>query len=239
MPISYRWTSGAALVLLTLPIVEMFLPPAPLRPRYIQPHSGAVGWDPCSLVAQLHPMYKLIVLVCFGAYVVFLVQGLRSRSGPRWLAVAGALALLLWIESDWWRVSAGCVSNRSIAILLLWAGTACLMFLHHLVQRPSGDFIDTREPPPTVLQGRLSRINRAVVPVLVFLPLGWSTLNAIRPFDREPTLKERAIDLLQRCLSWATLALVLIIVAFYLIVVVGRQRAALRAAGVIPSSDSE
>ncbi len=44
-------------------------------------------------VATTPPMYKLIALVWFGAYVMFIVQGLRNRSGPRYLGAAGALSL--------------------------------------------------------------------------------------------------------------------------------------------------
>jgi hypothetical protein len=233
MAISYRLTSGAALVSLTLPILDMFLPPAPLRPRSIPPSGGAVAWDPCTLSVQLHPMYKLIALVFFGAFVVFILQGLRNRSGPRWLGVAGTLALSLWIESYWWRVSEGCVSNRSIAILLLWAGIAVLMFLHHVIQRPSGERVERRGSLP-----RRSEINRVVVRILVFMPIVWCVLNAIRPFDREPTLKERAIDLVQRCFSWATLVLFLVATALTMVATVARLRASMRAAGVnIPSSN--
>uniref|UniRef100_Q01TR6 Transmembrane protein n=1 Tax=Solibacter usitatus (strain Ellin6076) TaxID=234267 RepID=Q01TR6_SOLUE len=224
MAISYRLTSGAALVSLTLPILDMVLPPAPLRLRSIPSSGGAVGWDPCTLVAQPGPMYKLIAFVWFGAYVVFILKGLRNRSGPRWLGVAGILALPLWIESDWWRVSAGCVSNRSVTILLLWAGIVALMFLHHVI-RPSGEGVerDSGRPPRW--------INTAVVRVLVFMPIGWSVLNAIRPFDREPALKERAIVFVQRCFSWATLALFLVATALSLIATVARLRASMRPQG--------
>ncbi len=237
MAISYRITSGAALASLSLPILEMFLPPAPLRPRPVPPSGGAVGWDPCTLWVQLDPMYKLIALVWFGSYVVFTFQGLRNKSGPRWLGVAGILALFLWIQSDWWRVSAGCVSDRSLTILLLWAGIVSLMFIHHVIQRPAGDLTERRDVLASGVPGRVSSINRTVVRVLAFLPIGWSALNAIRPFDREPTLNERAIDLVQHCISWGTLALVLVATALSLVAIMIRLRASTRVAGNIPPSN--
>jgi hypothetical protein len=86
--------------------------------------------------------------------------------------VAGALALFLWIESDWWRVSAGCVSNRSLVFLLVCAAITDLMFLHHVIQRPSGTVAERRD-----FRGRLSRINMGIVRILVFMPIGWSALK--------------------------------------------------------------
>lgn len=227
MGISYRFTSGVALLSLAFPILDMALPPAPLRPRSMLPSGGAVGFDPCSMWAQLHPMYRLVALVWFGAYFVFLLRGLWNRSAPRWLAVAGALALFLWVESDWWRVSAGCVSNRSLVFLLVWAAMTDLLFLHHVIQRPTGTVAERRD-----FRGRISRINMAIARILVFMPIGWSALNAIRPFDREPTFAEKAIDLVQRCFSWTTLALFVATTALFLVMVVVRLRASMRAAGV-------
>ena len=112
MRIPYRLTSGAALGALALPIVVAFLPRAP----------HAVGWDLCSTIDdQFEMMPKLVTLVWLGAYIVFIVHGLRNRSGPRWLAIAGVLALFLSIESHWWRIS-NCSSSGSVAILFLCAG---------------------------------------------------------------------------------------------------------------------
>jgi hypothetical protein len=164
-------------------------------------------------------MEKLIVLVWLGAYVVFTSLGIRDRSGPRWLAVAGVSALILWIESDWWRISAGCVSSRNVAILLTWAGVVSVMFLHHIIQRPSALLGDTHPVSPRRLGtgGQLSTANTVVVRVLVFMPVAWSVLNAFRTFDREENFKERAIVMVQDCISWATLTLFLISAALTLL----------------------
>ena len=80
--IPYRLTSGAALGALAL----LFVP----SPR-------AVGWgNACgNMDDQFDMTRKLVMLVWLGAYVVFVRQGLRNRSGPKWLAIAGVLALFL------------------------------------------------------------------------------------------------------------------------------------------------
>src|SRR5712691_11115297 len=93
VPFGLRQVRAAALGSLALPIASEFLPPAPPRPRPVSVVSGSVVWDPCTLWVQLDPMYRLIALVWLGAYVVFTIRGLRNRSGPRWLGVAGVLAL--------------------------------------------------------------------------------------------------------------------------------------------------
>jgi hypothetical protein len=138
MRISYRFTSGAAVVAMALVMSEAFLPPAPLRPRPVSLEPGAVSWDPCSIWEQLHPMYRLAAFVSFGAFVVLAYQGIRNRSGPRWLAIAGVPALALWIDSDWWRISAGCYSSRSATVLFAWAATVSLMFFTTLSNAPYG-----------------------------------------------------------------------------------------------------
>jgi hypothetical protein len=156
-------------------------------------------------------MAKLVAVVWSAAYVMFTVWGMRNRSGPRWFAVAGVLALGLWIQSDWWRIAAGCYSNRSLTSLFLWAGVVNLMFLHHLAQRHSEDSVAAHPLSPTgPEEGRpLKAANLVALRALVFTPIAWSGLNALRTFRREPTLTERAIVMAQHCLSWAALVLFL------------------------------
>src|ERR1035441_5867865 len=102
MQIPYRLTSGAALAALALPIVSAFLPGSTPRLRPVPLQDGSIGWDPCFLWVQLHPMAKLVALVWLAAYVMFTLWGIRNRSGPRWLAVAGILAPSLWVQSQLW-----------------------------------------------------------------------------------------------------------------------------------------
>ena len=63
MALSYRVTSGAALLSLALPILDVILHARAIEPRSIPPGGGAVGWDLCYPWPQRHPMYKLIVFV--------------------------------------------------------------------------------------------------------------------------------------------------------------------------------
>ncbi len=154
-------------------------------------------------------MAKLIALVWIVAYVIFVVRGLRNRSGPRWFAVAGVFALSLWIQSDWWRIAAGCYSDRYLAILFLWAGIVNVMFVHHVIQRPHGNPLSGHPLSPTRSETapQIRAANAAVIRGLVFAPVAWSALNALRTFDREPSLMQRAIAMLQHGVSWTALVL--------------------------------
>ena len=80
-------------------------------------------------------MPKMATLVWFGAYVVFTVQGLRNRSGPRWLAIAGGAAVVLSsLVEESRHIRSGCYTNDGLVLLLIWFGSAFIMFLHHAVQ---------------------------------------------------------------------------------------------------------
>jgi hypothetical protein len=221
MKIPYRLTSSAALGALALAMVVAFLPRGP----------RAAGWDPCSMVDdQFGTMPKLVTLVSLGVYVAFTIRGLCNRSGPRWLAIAGVLALFLSIKSDRWRISAGCYSSGSMAIFFLWAGIVSLMFLHHAVQ-PQTTFLVGRSPgslsgshPASLL--RLAW--RGVLPALAFMPIAWSALNMFRGFGWEPNLAQEAIATVQHCISWATFALFLIAAALLLCLLTIQLRSSMR-----------
>ena len=77
---------------------------------------------------------RLGIFVCLGAFVLFAVQGLRNRSGPRWLAIAGLPGLLFAILSDWWRISAGCYDAVSLTLSSFWVVATGAMFFHHAAQ---------------------------------------------------------------------------------------------------------
>jgi len=219
MKINYRLTSGAALGTVALAIVSSFLPRA----------TGTVGSVLCSTMDdQFDTMPKLVSLVMLGAYFVFIVQGLRNRSGPRWLAIAGVLALFLPIATDW-RISAGCYSTAGVAVRFLVAGVVGLMFLHHafqprtkfLVGHRSGSFGGSH---PAI---SLRLACRGVLPVLVFMPIAWSALKLLWIFG-QPNLTQEAIVTAQRCISWATFALFLIAAALLLALLIIRLRSSLR-----------
>jgi len=126
MRVPYRLTSGAALSALALTLVASFVPRAP----------RAAGFDPCSIIDdQWNMMPKLPTLVWLGAYVLFSVQGLRNRSGPRWLAIAGLLAgVLSSLVEVSKHIRFGCYTKDGLVLSLMWFGFAMIMFLHHAVR---------------------------------------------------------------------------------------------------------
>jgi hypothetical protein len=161
-------------------------------------------------------MYRLVVLVCFAAFVLFTVQGLRNRPGPRWLAIAGLPALAATIMSDWWRISAGCYSAGSVKLLFVWAAIVSLMFLHQAVQ-PRPRSLDGISPASKGFSWALAC--RGIFQVLVFLPIAWSILNEFRDNRHvdNTTAAQAAIIAIQNSLGWATFVLFLLgaAVGFY------------------------
>jgi hypothetical protein len=227
MKIPYRVTSGmAAVATVVLPVASNFLPPRP--PRHLPPApAGAIAWDPCTAWVQYAPMYRLVVLVCFAALTVVLVQGFRNRPGPRWLAIAGVPALAAAIMSDWWRISAGCYSSGGVTLLFIWAGIVNLMFLHHAVQ------------PRTALSelsgGRARRwpalVWHSIFQALVFLPIAWSILNGFRDWRHGDgtTFAQAVIIAIQHCIAWAMIFLFFLAIGICFYWFVSRLRGATRA----------
>jgi hypothetical protein len=218
MKIPYKVTSGAALVALALPLV-------PSAPRAVD------SWVMCGLIEdQWDTTRKLVTLVLLGAYVVFVRQGLRNRSGPRWLAIAGLLALWLWVESQSLQISAGCYGTGGMARLLLEAGIVSLMFLHHgfqsrakLVAGPSSGSSSGPDPASS-----LRRAYRGVLPALAFMPVASYSLRMLERFGRGSILTERVIVPIRDCMSWAMFALFLIAAALLLALLIVRLRNPIR-----------
>jgi hypothetical protein len=136
MRISYRISSGAVLATVGLLIVtNALLPVAQQRPKATE--QGAVGWDPCSLWEQMAPTVRLATLVCFGAFLVHLVQGLRNRPAPRWLGIAGLPALGLTVNHQLWWINRCSTPSHELEYFI-WVAAVGLMFLHHAIQRHAG-----------------------------------------------------------------------------------------------------
>jgi hypothetical protein len=76
-------------------------------------------------------MHRLMVILSFGAVVVLTIQGLRRRSGPRWLPILGLAALIVSIEDEWWQITK-CYSFASN----VWLTVPVMVLLHHTFQRP-------------------------------------------------------------------------------------------------------
>jgi len=119
----YRITSLAALAATALLCLSGLLP-GPRRP---------VSFDPCMLWVQVPFLVKLATALLFYAFLVFLLQGIRNRPGPRWLAVVGLCSLLVLAHDRlWWWQS--CSTPSHIAIDCLWGAAMSTMLLHHALQ---------------------------------------------------------------------------------------------------------
>ena len=137
MKISYRMTSGAALGALVVRIASKF---ALWHPGGVLTAKGdSVVWDPCEAWAVHHtPLAEVAFLLCLAGFVVFTIQGLRNRPGPRWLAIPCVPALALVILGESRRlareVRSGCSSKAGLIWFFIWLSVVMIMFLHHAVQ---------------------------------------------------------------------------------------------------------
>jgi hypothetical protein len=196
MKIPYKITSGIALGTLSLAIVSAFLPLPP--PRHL------LTWDPCMAWVNYDPMERLVLFLCFGTFLVLTAQGLRNRSGPRWLAIVGVLALVLGVASDWWRIAGGCYSTASLICSFTWFGAVAVMFLHHAIQPRA-------ESQARLKDGRLrTLVYRGVLPAFVSMPVAWSILNqftALTYAGHNPQFALTAIRTVQRYIGWAEIVL--------------------------------
>lgn len=127
MKIGYRVSSGAVLVAFAADFVVGTWFHGTPPPR-------ATGFDPCHLWVQMGVMEKLSPLVCFVSSVVLLVQGLRNRPAPRWLAVSGLVALPVSVWLSLWRVMP-CYGGPAKTSFFLCIVALIWMHLHHLLQR--------------------------------------------------------------------------------------------------------
>jgi hypothetical protein len=131
MGIRYRITSIFVLSTLLLFVASAFFQLARQTPN------GAgteTHWNPCMLFANYGPMHNLMVLVSFCAFIICISQGLRNRSGPRWLAIAGVLAMILLFEDEWWQIAGQCYRQPSLTLSGVYFGSVLLMFLNHALQ---------------------------------------------------------------------------------------------------------
>jgi hypothetical protein len=136
MRIRYRISSGVVLVAVGLLIASALLPISALHPTVAKPaaEGGAVGWNPCLMWEQIAPTVRLAALALLGAFFVHLVQGLRNRPAPRWLGIAGLIALGLTVNQQFWQVMR-CYTALDTLLFFVWVAAVGLMFLHHIAQR--------------------------------------------------------------------------------------------------------
>ena len=121
MRIPYRAGSGAVLVATGLLMVCSFLPAPP------QNGIGNCLW------VQIAFAEKLAGVVWFGAFVIHVAVGLRNLPAPRWLSIAGAIALGVTVNHQLWRIEHCSAAPYAVAYFI-WAAMIGLMFLHHAMQ---------------------------------------------------------------------------------------------------------
>jgi hypothetical protein len=132
--IPYRASAAAVLLSLALLIAIDFIP-IKLPPPLAKPGAEYTSsWDPCSTWEQIPQTVRLAALLFFGALVVNLVLGLRNRSAPRWLAIAGLISLALLLNRQFRRFP-NCSDELHSAAGWVWILLVMLMFLHHAIQR--------------------------------------------------------------------------------------------------------
>lgn len=210
MRIQYKITSALALCGFALGIASMFLPAPP--PNRLSSATGAVGWDPCTAWVQYGAAERPVGFIWFGAFVVFTTQGLRDRPGPRWLALAAVVALLLGVQSDWWRIAGGCYSTPSLILWFIWLGTLITMFMHHAVQPAqrvvaSDNAVRMTRIGLELRAGALwTLVRRNVYAAFVFMLLAWCILNRVRvlTYDGDDVHFSYLVTIaLQHCVAWA------------------------------------
>ena len=84
---------------------------------------------------QLPQSVRLGSLACLGLPIV-LVQGLRNRAAPLWLATAALVGFVITAHHWLWRVQT-CYSTAGVTAFWIESAAICLMCLHHIVQRPT------------------------------------------------------------------------------------------------------
>ncbi len=132
----YRITSLFALGTLLVLMISVFLPMS----RQSQLGAGTdARWNPCMAFVNYGPMHNLIALVWFTAFIGCITQGWRNHSAPRWLAIAGVLAITLSVEDEWWQISNRCYGQPGLILSALYFSAVLLMFLHHALQPRGGD----------------------------------------------------------------------------------------------------
>jgi|WetSurMetagenome_2_1015567.scaffolds.fasta_scaffold378047_1 hypothetical protein len=110
-------------------------------------------------------MNTLAHLVCSGAFFVFMLQGLRNRSGPRWLAITGLISVAVFVEDEWINIKSN--GAAGLTVLCLGYGSVAAMLLHHAA-RPRGEKWEQSE---TSRPGAFAY--RVVISAFVFMMAAW------------------------------------------------------------------
>ena len=134
MRLNFRFAASLALIAMGLAIgVESVLPESP-APTWSPNPSRVLTIDLCQMVEQIPVSARAAGLAAFLSIIASLFQGFRNRAAPRWLAVAGLVALPLVIHREWWRIAACHSGARKIAEAT-WLCAAMLLLAHHAFHR--------------------------------------------------------------------------------------------------------
>jgi hypothetical protein len=126
MSISYRWT--------TIPVLLAFACSAVVH-GLIQSAALTDDLNPCFMWEQMSTMSRLSVLIWFVSFPVLVVQGLRNRPVPWWVAAASLISFGGVLKYEGWRWIACNTTRPEIIAELGRAGTVILMSVHQLLGR--------------------------------------------------------------------------------------------------------
>jgi hypothetical protein len=146
-------------------------------------------------------MHGVVAFVAFGTLIVFAAQGFRNRSGPRWLALFGILALVLAIEDEWWRIK--CYAAPGLLLGLIWLAVAGLL-LHQAVQG------GRKSSPPDTERRSLSRLALDAVLLaftLVFVTWFCVFQTALLVAHHDPQVAAMIVSKVQRWIGWPASAM--------------------------------
>jgi len=136
MRLSYRTTTALALTTFVLLLSgESLFNPSRVPVPEAAAEVGVVRSDPCMMWEQIPATVRLSAFVWFGSFLVLLVQGLRNRPVPRWLAIVCLIALVPSVNHELWRVQR-CYTTLNAVAFWIWISAVAVMCLHQVVQRP-------------------------------------------------------------------------------------------------------
>ncbi len=95
MRFSYRLTSVLVIAIYVIwAASEALLNSSPTRVLKENLETGVIQFDSCLMWEQIPAAVRISNLLWFGSLLALLVQGMRNRSAPRWLAIACLMALI-------------------------------------------------------------------------------------------------------------------------------------------------
>jgi uncharacterized membrane protein YhaH (DUF805 family) len=133
--ISYRVVSSVVATTFVMVFAVELLFDNPHVPRSASvPEIGAFQIDPCTMWEQIPATVRLSTIISLVTTLILLVQGLRNRSVPRWLAILCLVALVPTINHEYWQRQE-CYSKLSATLLWICILATGLMCLHQIIWR--------------------------------------------------------------------------------------------------------